>query len=489
MMTLAKANARFSAKVNEINSITKSALDLAVTNAQALLGRLHPADTSWLTKWALGKELSFIEETERLAHENLERARTQLSEWNALSPKEQSLRVDEQAATALRIESPEVMQTLDEYHRGRKALLAAAKSISTKFSEPHEAFLSGHLEASLFPDVFTDDDGAEYRRLYVEPPAGLGQYFVTPNSATFPDGSGTGVARLNETNGFGSIWRDDSFQFVYGENAYEPASKAESALNARFSEVIRQRAQRLDQWQENLISADIIDVFEKHSSFVISVNGMIYHVVLTVFKQQHKAESLHGDLCVVVESRSDEQNVIGAAYMEAKKVDLVSKRFRAIKKAQLDRIAENTLNPKLLLYSPAPLSSDWWAATLDLQDYRSQAALARDATLGLNGRPLGTQFVRRYFIGKDLDTRKAAVTDAVRVAAKCTRGLYVSIGVAGSELRSQELCLQIPPRVRYLMAQAFGERLEPSLEREFRRDLPGRGRSGRSGRDYGGLEL
>jgi hypothetical protein len=487
MISVSGANALLVGRAQRFATTKRAALSERVLSATRLRGALEEPNRNWLVRALLTEDLAFIDETRRLAEAAVEEAKSDEDAWKALPVNTQLARVWDDAVASLRSDEPEAIDTLESYHRRLELLKEMSRTLSNR-AMLVEPFLSGNMEATLYGDVHKDMHGNLYRHLHVQDGDSI-RHFVTPQSSTLRDGAGTGVLSFSDFDGVDSIWKETSFGVQFAAAPLTNVTKYEAELNTRFARVIERRAERLDTWQENLISADIIDILEEQSKLTITVGNLVYYVVLTVFKQQGRREHLHGDVCVVVETQNDAEYILGAALLEAKKLDLISRRFRSIEEEQLQRIQSHTTNGRLLLYSPAPSHSDWWTSTLPLEDYLKALPLRKDAQLSGDGRTLGNQFAQRYFIGKDLDPGKDAVESAVAAAGNCTRGIHVAVGVGRDEDLAKKLELKIPAHVRYLMARAFGQRLDLELERGFGHDdHRGLGRGRGRGRDLGGFE-
>lgn len=488
MTSVSAANALLVARAQQLARMKQTGLAERLLSASRLRGALEEPNRNWIVRALLANDLAFIDETKRLADAAVDEAKSAYDAWRTLPTNTQLTRVWDDAFASLRAEEPAAIETIERYYR-RLALLKDMAHALSDDGTVVEPFLGGSVEATLYEEVHKDVDGNLYRLLHVQNGDTI-RYLITPQSSTLHDGPGTGELSFNGLDGVDSTWKETSFAVQYAETSQSKAPKYEAALNARFAKIIERRAEHLHTWQENLISADIIDVLEEQPELSIAVGGVEYGIVLTVFKQQGRREYSHGDICVVVETRSEMESILGTALLEAKKLDLIARRFRSIGEDQLRRIQSNTNNGRLLLYSPAPMHLDWWASTLPLDVYLKALPLRRDAHLSGAGRTLGSQFVQRYFIGKDLDVGKAAVNGALSAAGNCTRGVHIAVGIGSSGDLAQKLRLEIPPNVRYLMAKAFGQRLDVELRREINRDDHGDLGRGRSrGRDISGLEL
>lgn len=179
-------------------------------------------------------------------------------------------------------------------------------------------------------------------------------------------------------------------------------------------------------WVEDHITLSIIEQVVKRNKLVV-LDGLNrpFKIQWDARKLRIPAETLYGDVAVLVRLTTwAGETVEGVGLLEAKRRDLDTNAFSAIKLKQLDRIRSSAPSARLMLYDYEQVMScmDNWSVQFEDHFYRrnfgidqpythcvclpiSTAIMQGKFTTALHkfGLPLSYQLIGRYFRGFDLE--------------------------------------------------------------------------------------
>lgn len=190
--------------------------------------------------------------------------------------------------------------------------------------------------------------------------------------------------------------------------------------------IVRDTVERFDlrNWDENAITFHlVIELCKQFKNVLLTDAPVPFRLDWDVFKLKKPCEENYGDIGVLVDYHHLQGKTIqGAGFLEAKKIDLRTKKFKSVRQKQVDRLLAHSANSRLLLYDneAQPVLDPHRVRTLlhrgavqtamlVLPLQLANAVKVYDRTLYRFCHSLTHQFTRRYFYLHDLDFRASSI--------------------------------------------------------------------------------
>lgn len=110
-------------------------------------------------------------------------------------------------------------------------------------------------------------------------------------------------------------------------------------------------------WDEDYITRRITVALASLNGTQVEYLTKFQNIFIAAFKQKGKAETNYGDLAIVVDiTYADGDNLVGVAFLEAKRRYEKTTEYKKLDFVQLQRIYDNAPSARLLLYNYKPMS-------------------------------------------------------------------------------------------------------------------------------------
>lgn len=235
-----------------------------------------------------------------------------------------------------------------------------------------------------------------------------------------------------------------------------------------------------DGWNENIITNRVLGALEK-LGLELNWTDKAQKVKWEGYKLRGKAETLYGDIALIVKIQLTENTFIeGVAFYEAKRQYFQNKEtptgFKSIKRGQLSTIGKSTHAANILLYDVHSSTGKGFASSVPIEFITSLLAqggsLAFDRTLHKYGH-LWIRSIANNFIGLNLDYRDTAVSNIKKSVKSLRRPAFVlNVAIAMAELSEPQLDSSFMTSTDY---DHFikSETYQPSHDKNLNDDGPG----------------